>query len=175
MFFSKGFLNIESRYIQVSIIPWLIAQVRMLEIDKRILTCYVEASIHKNAFNCVKNIFDGNNKRKIKIFSHELTKIFKLSKLPENENLFAYFYKCTDSTLYSLHAFYSNKSNLANYLNELHIKALKLHDTLSNDEKVFDFDLVSKLEQLSKFEIDSCMIFENIISKSGISNKGDTI
>ena len=114
--------------------------------------------------NCVKNIFDENKKRKIKIFSHELTKIFKLSKLAEDEQFFAYFYKCTDSTLYTLHAFYSNKSNLADYLNELHIKALKLHETSINDEKIFHFYLVSKLEQQSKFEADTCMIFENIFS-----------
>ncbi len=44
-----GYLSIDSKYLQASAIPWLIGQVKLLETDKRIKTCHIEVSVHKNS------------------------------------------------------------------------------------------------------------------------------
>ena len=100
------------------------------------LSCFVEVSVQANCFNATKKpVYQSElNKKKTKFLSHKLTQILQLCELSGDEKLFGYFYKHSDSSAYTLHVFYSVKSNLVHYLNHLQTKALQMHIELAANE-----------------------------------------
>ena len=145
-------MNIESKYLQASIIPWLIAQVNIFS-DKRIVGCCIEINIRKNCLSVYRQ--SQSNGNRTEFLSHRLTSIFKLCKLANDQNFFAYFYKQPASTLYTLHAFHSNKSNLVKCLSDMQMQAIHLHESLNSYEKIFDFEVVGRVENLNKQKLDT--------------------
>ena len=165
-FIKKGYLTIESKYLQASLIPWLIAQVKLLEADKQIPSCFIEINVNQNQLIGIRHVQkeEGEVKR-VEFLNHKLTSVFKLCKLTSDENCFAYFYKQPGSTLYALHAFYSNKSNIVQCLSSFQMQAIGIHETLNGYEKIFDFELVDKVNELSKSKLDSPSFIESILGK----------
>ena len=142
-----GFLEIESKYIQTHALPWLIAQVKLFEINKRIFNVYLEINVKSNTINCYRSINkDLTNKKstKVDLIEHSLTNIFKLCILPGDPNCFGYFYRVNDSFIYTLHVFRSKQCNLAKAIIDFQSQALKIHDTFSY-KKVFEFVLIAKV------------------------------
>lgn len=143
-----GNIEIESKYLQTCVIPWLIAQVKLIESDKRIRPVYLEANVHKNTLSIYKTAKTESNHTNC-LFNHKLSDIFKLSCLPNDPLCFAYFYRKSNTSLnvYTLHVFGSNKTNLCQVIQDLQNQALKLHENLVF-EKLFDFKLVTKVSIL---------------------------
>ena len=161
-----GYLDIESKYLQASTLQWLIAQVKLLEVDKRILNACMEVNVKTNTIYAYKltngsgsyqsrldespsRLFLANSDQtessaRIELFSHALSNIFKLTYLDNDPNCFAYFYRKNESFSYTLHVFSSKKSNMFQVLNDFQKQASKLHDHLYF-QKVFDFKLVDRV------------------------------
>jgi len=135
-----GYLTIESKYLQSSTIPWLIGQVKLLETDKRIPACHIEISVDKNSLCAFKPVRSDNQQR-TEFINHKLTSVFKLCRLVNDQNFFAYFYKQIGSTLYTLHTFYSTRSNLVKCISDLQMQAIRIHESLNSYEKTFDFEV----------------------------------
>lgn len=178
-----GHIDVESKYLQLSTIQWLIAQVKLIETHKRIGSCYMEINVRKNSLivyrkrahepnatstNGVRiqvenghNSFelidvddndddfrdrDENGDGAVEILNHKLSNVFKLTNLTNDPLCFGYFYKknATSFNFYTLHAFRSSKTNLANVVYEFQMQALKLHENLQF-EKIYEFRLVKKV------------------------------
>ena len=135
-----GYLTIDNKYLQASTIPWLIGQVKLLETDKRIPACHIEISVYKNSLCGYKPTSDCQERDEF--LNHRLTSVFKLCRLTNDQNYFAYFYKQRGSTLYTLHSFYSNRSNLVRCISDLQMQAIRVHESLNSYEKTFDFEVV---------------------------------
>lgn len=137
-----GCLDVESKYLHSSIIPWLIAQVKLIETDKRIQPALIDVNTRKNTLLVYKHSSMATEE----ILNHRLTDIFKLNILPNDPLCFAYFYRKNNTSFnyYTLHVFYSNKSNLCKVLLDFQTQALKIHENLLY-EKLFDFKLVTKV------------------------------
>ncbi len=157
-----GNLEIESRYLQSCTIQWLIAQVRLLELNKRVNSVTLEINVKKNSLLVFKNEMKTKHfsltslkesNRRVEFLRHKLTNIFKLTQLANEKTCFAYFYRLESSFNYTLHVFNSNKSNLVQVLSEFQMDALKIHENQSIHqnspyEKLFDFQVVSKVSHI---------------------------
>lgn len=156
-----GTLDIESKYLQLPTIQWLIAQVKLIEAapHSRIHDVVMEVNVRKNSLCVYKRPTVGlfvdstnnNNEQKRNghtgpLVQHTLSNIFKLTALASDPMCFAYFYrKNTHSfNMYTLHAFRSSRANLAQVICDFQMQALRMHESL-NYEKVFDFKLVTKV------------------------------
>jgi hypothetical protein len=154
-----GYIDVESKYLQAATIPWLIAEIKLLEFENKISPAYMEINVKKNTLNIfrVKNADQNDNSQSGEaILSHKLTDIFKLTCLPSDPFCFAYFYRQENSFNYNLYAFYSNKFNINQVVHEFQVQALRMHESLKY-EKIFDFKLVTKVS----------IIFELKCVKSG--------
>ena len=149
-----GNLEIESKYLQASTIPWLISQIKLLELNKRINSISIEINVNQNSLITYKNdlkskaftLASKEQTKRTELINHKLTNIFKLTQLSFEKSCFAYFYRQDASFNYTLHAFSSNKSNLVQALSEFQMNALKLHDNNNTQcEKMFDFKIVNKM------------------------------
>ena len=155
-----GSLDIESKYLQSSTIPWLIAQVRLLELNKRVNSITLEVNVRKNSLigfkhelkpkqqfaNSTTNKEALTSTKRIEFINHKLTNMFKLSQMQSEKTCFAYFYRQDGGSFnYTLHAFSSNKSNLVQVLFEFQMDALKIHEHHNQYEKMFDFKIVNKV------------------------------
>ncbi len=145
-----GNIDVESKYLQVSIIPWLIGQVKLIEVEKRIKSVTLELNVKKNTVY-VYNRNDsysssGSSSSQNEIINHRLTEIFKLTSLASDPTYFGYFYRKNNTSFnyYTFHVFHSNKSNLSHVITDFQTQALKLHDNLLY-EKLFDFKLIAKV------------------------------
>lgn len=49
-----GQVDVESKYLQVSIIPWLIGQIKLVDQDKQIRSVCLEVNVKKNSFYVYK-------------------------------------------------------------------------------------------------------------------------
>lgn len=138
-----GTLDVESKYLQVSTIQWLVAQVKLVETDNRVRDVVMEVNVRKNSLWVFRKLSDGHREL---VLHHTLSSIFKLTALGSDPLCFAYFYRKNSSSfnLYTLHAFASGRANLANVIGEFQMQALRLHENLTY-EKVFDFKLVAKV------------------------------
>ena len=164
-----GFINVESKYLQAATIPWLIAEIKLLEAEKKIETAYMEINVKKNSINLYRSsnaVFTESTKRSSDaqteselILSHKLTDVFKLTSLANDPLYFAYFYRQDNSFNYNLYAFYSSKFNITQVLHEFQIQALRIHESLKY-EKIFDFKLVTKVSTvlLCVYELDPSSI-----------------
>lgn len=148
-----GFIDVESKYLQVSTIQWLIAQVKLIETHKRIKSVILEVNVRKNSLSVCKkenstsiNNSEANDEEKL-LINNTLSDIFKLTSLTSDPLCFGYFYRKTTASfnLYTLHAFTSNKSNLAQVLYDFQMQALRIHENL-HYEKIFDFKMVTKVK-----------------------------
>ena len=76
-----GSMDVESKYLQVAIIPWLIGQMKLIELDqKRIKTACLEIIVKKNSFSVyAKSASSSSQSINInnEILSHRLTDMFK--------------------------------------------------------------------------------------------------
>lgn len=160
-----GYLDIESKYLQTCTLQWLIAQVKLLELDKRVTNACMEINVKTNTIYAYKLTNDSASQRydhsssrlfldndtadysKVELFSHALSNIFKLTYLDNDPNCIAYFYRKNESFSYTLHVLTSKKSNMFQVLNDFQKQASKLHDHLYF-QKVFDFKLVDKVNYL---------------------------
>lgn len=143
-----GYIDVESKYLQAATIPWLIAEIKLIEISKKISPAYMEINVKKNSLNLYKAKSVEKESQCEIILSHKLTDIFKLTCLPSDPFCFAYFYRQENSFNYNLYAFYSNKFNINQVLHEFQIQALRMHESLKF-EKIFDFKLVTKVRDIS--------------------------
>ncbi len=100
-----------------------------------------------------------------KFLDHKLTSIFKLCRLTNDQSFFAYFYKQRGSTLYTLHAFHSTRSNLVRCLSDLQMQAVRIHESLNSYEKTFDFEVVGRVENLNKQKLDTPNFIEGILAE----------
>lgn len=161
-----GTLDIESKYLQLSTIQWLIAQVKLVEAapHARVHDVVMEVNVRKNSLCVYKRpqagSFDSSNNNEQQrngchtaepLVQHTLSNIFKLTALTSDPMCFAYFYrKNTHSfNMYTLHAFRSSRANLAQVICDFQMQALRMHESL-NYEKVFDFKLVTKVIRSQK-------------------------
>jgi hypothetical protein len=153
-----GYINVESKYLQLATIPWLISEIKLLEIDKKVESVYLEINVKKNSLYVYKlhksTKQQYTDQEQEEILNHKLTDIFKLTYLTTDKYCFAYFYRQKNSFNYNLYAFYSNKSNLAQVIYDFQIQALRTHESLKY-EKVFDFKLVTKVN----FNISKLLVF----------------
>lgn len=155
-----GYLDVESKYLTHSIIKWLIAEIKLIENEKKLPGCYIEVNVSKNNLClCKKDEF-----KRQEMFNHKLSELFKLSYLPNDPVCFGYFYRKNNTSFnyYTLHVFSSSKSNLSQVINDFQQKAIKLHENLIY-EKLFDFKLVTKVKFKSNF-------FSNLIMTHLIIN-----
>jgi hypothetical protein len=138
-----GTLDIESKYLQLSTIQWLIGQVKLLETHRRIDRVVLEVNVTRNSLCVYKKELGGPREL---VFQHTLSNIFKLTPLNNDPQCFAYFYRKNAGSfnLYTLHAFRSARANLAHVIYDFQMQALRLHESLRY-EKVFDFKLVAKV------------------------------
>jgi hypothetical protein len=143
-----GNIDIESKYLQVSIIPWLIGQVKLIEVEKRVRVACLEINVKRNTFFVYNKSIEsgGGPPRMNEIINHRLTEIFKLTNLPSDPQYFGYFYRKNNTSFnyYTFHVFYSNKSNLSQVITDFQTQALKMHDNMLY-EKLFDFNLIAKV------------------------------
>lgn len=136
-----GTMDVESKYLKVSTIEWLIGQKKLVDVHERIPHVYIEVNVRKNTLTVFKKS-NGDV-----ILQHTLSNVFKLTALNNDPQCFAYFYRTSPAsvTLYTLHAFRSSRANLADVIYELQMQALRIHESFLNYEKVFDFKLVTKV------------------------------
>ena len=152
-----GCMTIESKYLQHSVIPWLTAQINLFPSNNRVLSSYVEINVKNNSLIAYRNQTEI-------LLNHRLTKIFKLCKLPGDQSCFVYFYRKqgTAPTIYILHAFNTNKSNLVECLSDLQKQALNIHDQYKfQEEKIYEFKLCAKLENLQLSQVNDLNFIQN--------------
>jgi hypothetical protein len=155
-----GNVDVESKYLQVSIIPWLIGQVKLIEVEKRVRSVCLELNVKKNTFyvynrneyyttSSSSSSSSSSNGGQNEIINHRLTEIFKLTSLPSDPTYFGYFYRKNNTSFnyYTFHVFHSNKSNLSQVITDFQTQALKLHDAMLY-EKLFDFKLIAKVSKI---------------------------
>lgn len=136
---------------------------KLLEIDKRITSCCIEISVTKNSIiGYESSNVHGSGRNEF--LNHRLTSIFKLCTLTNDENYFAYFYKQKNSTVYTLHVFYTNKSNLAKFLSDLQVQAIRLHENQSSYEKLFEFELGRKFSNINKEQFDDPIFLKTLLT-----------
>lgn len=141
---------------------------KLLETDKRICPCCIEINVRKNSLYGYQTILpkeENQTEERVEFLNHRITGIFKLCKLTNDANFFAYFYKQRGSTLYTLHAFHSNKSNLVKCLSDLQMQAIRLHESLNSYEKIFDFEVIGRVENLNKQKLDCPNFIEGILDE----------
>lgn len=138
---------------------------KLLEIEKRIISCCIEISVIKNSiigYESFRSKAQGLNRNEF--LNHRLSSIFKLCTLINDENYFAYFYKQKGSTVYTLHVFYTNKSNLAKFLSDLQVQAIRLHESQNSYEKLYDFELSKKFTNISKEQFEDPVFLQTLLS-----------
>lgn len=143
-----GCIEVESKYLQSATIPWLIAEIKLLETSKKISPAYMEINVKKNSLNLFKARSAEQVTNNEIVLNHKLTDMFKLTSLSSDAFCFAYFYRQENSFNYNLYAFYSNKYNVNQVLHEFQVQALRMHESLKY-EKIFDFKLVTKVRGFS--------------------------
>ena len=138
-----GNLDVESKYLTTSVIKWLIAQVKLVDSNKKVSNCFLEINVNKNCLTLNKR---DDILHQQEILNHKLSDLFKLTYLANDQACFGYFYRKNNTTFtfYTLHVFVSNKYNLCQVINDFQQQAIKLHENLIY-EKMFDFKLVTKV------------------------------
>jgi hypothetical protein len=159
-----GYIEIESKYLQSSIIPWLISTIKLIETNQHIDSIYFKINSKNNCLIACKppshnNNNDENNndddsdedhyneRSEIIIFSHKLTNIFKISQLTNDQLCFGYVYRdFNEPNNCRLFAFRSNKVNLVQMLIQLQYKAIKYKQIEEKDlTKKFETEYVGEV------------------------------
>jgi hypothetical protein len=150
-----GFLEIESKYLQPSIISWLIATLKLVEIQQHIDSIYFKINSNKNLLIACKPSDDDDEDRDL--FSHKLTNIFKITQLANDPLCFGYIYRDFDlPNKCCLFAFRSNKVNLVQMLIQVQYKAIKFEQIREkNLIKKFEADFVGEVSVYLKFFLNS--------------------
>ncbi len=153
-----GYLEVESKYLQKSIILWLVGQLRYYELNQHRPSIRCEISAENNLF-CGYNSNNRNynsqladcDTDEIFLFKHKLTQIFKLTHLIDDKLCFAYFYRESNSLLYKLYLFKTNKPNMIQELLHFQHKAFKLKQISTNNSsaKSFCVDLIGEVGTLT--------------------------
>lgn len=163
-----GYLEIESKYLQRSIIPWLISELKLFELKQHINSIYCVLNANENLFYSLKpgivntnggdfyddymNGYCDNNANSSEfgdenyIFKHKLTNIFKITQLNNDPCCFGYCYRDLNLNKYKLYAFRTNKINFVQLLIQLQHRAFKLINDLNKDSiKKFQVDYIGEV------------------------------
>ena len=175
-----GSLSTESKYMQASTIPWLIAHVKLLETERRVRPAYMELNVRKNTLALYRIVAfpystaTGKRTNMQLLFTHRLTDIFKLTSLKSDAACFAYFYRDAAATFtYDLHVFScALKSNLAHTMYDLQLQALKLHQHLRY-ERTFEFHLIGK-RRLTHAELNVPNFIDQCLERIGYKQQASS-
>ena len=157
-----GYIEIESKYLQSSIIPWLISTIKLIETNQHVDSIYFKINSKNNCLIACKPTSDddhdeSNNddddddddseRSEIIIFSHKLTNIFKITQLTNDPLCFGYVYRdFNEPNNCRLFAFRSNKVNLVQMLIQLQYKAIKYKQIQEKDStKKFETEYVGEV------------------------------
>jgi hypothetical protein len=147
-----GCLEIESKYLQKSIIMWLIGQLKYYELNQHRQTIRCEISAENNLFcgynnNRSYSSYMNYENDDIFLFKHKLTQIFKLTHLIDDKQCFGYFYRETNSLLYKLFLFKSKQTNMIQEILQFQHKAFKLKQSQMNKlaTRAFPVELIGEV------------------------------
>ncbi|RNA25400.1 TBC1 domain family member 1 isoform X4 [Brachionus plicatilis] len=165
-----GNLDVESKYLTHSIIKWLIAEIKLIDNEKKLKDCFFEVNVNKNNLCLCKK----DDAQRQEIFNHKMSEIFKITYLPNDPVCFGYFYRKNNTSFnyYTLHAFTSSKSNLSQVISDFQQRAIKLHENLIY-EKLFDFKLVTKLV-INQEDLNIPNFIEICLEKANTNNNSNS-
>ena len=156
-----GSIEIESKYLQSSIIPWLIPTIKLIETHQHVDSIYLKINSKNNCLIACKPPSNDDNDDSddeyernkddeqvdITLFSHKLTNIFKITQLINDPLCFGYVYRdFGQQNNCCLFAFRSNKVNLVQMLIQLQYKAIKYKQIQEKDStKKYETDYVGEV------------------------------